>query len=191
LFNLALRWIQHVSLFLVQFCTLFLIPSFGIGDNVTPAIWSDIELFVAITCACLPAIRKLLSGWFPVFFDFGSVDNSHHPNSHSTPNRLGNVSNKSYNRTSSFRLDPITGADIELGSKNMTHGSAKAIPDEKMMELGLGNEDSHSVSIMHMQTAVKKGSFTSENSISPDQSSTRRLEEIRTDDEIELLPTIT
>jgi hypothetical protein len=34
-----------------------------------PSIWSLIEVCVAIICACLPAIRGLLSYWFPALFD--------------------------------------------------------------------------------------------------------------------------
>ena len=39
------------------------------GDNVTPSVWSMAEVCVAMICACLPAIRALLSYWFPSFFE--------------------------------------------------------------------------------------------------------------------------
>ncbi|EKD20295.1 uncharacterized protein L3040_007303 [Drepanopeziza brunnea f. sp. 'multigermtubi'] len=39
------------------------------GDNAVPAIWSFVELCVALICACLPAMRALLSRWFPSIFD--------------------------------------------------------------------------------------------------------------------------
>ncbi|KAG4437280.1 hypothetical protein IFR05_007218, partial [Cadophora sp. M221] len=41
-------------------------------DNALPAIWSFIEICVALICACLPAMRALLSGWFPSIFDLTS-----------------------------------------------------------------------------------------------------------------------
>jgi len=41
----------------------------SIGDNVTPSVWSVVEVCVAVICACLPAIRALLSYWFPSFFE--------------------------------------------------------------------------------------------------------------------------
>ncbi|RDW77905.1 hypothetical protein BP5796_05757 [Coleophoma crateriformis] len=34
-------------------------------DNVTPAIWSLIEINVAMICACLPAIRVIVVHWIP------------------------------------------------------------------------------------------------------------------------------
>ncbi|KAI6715752.1 integral membrane protein [Diplocarpon mali] len=42
------------------------------GDNALPAIWSFVEICVALICACLPAIRALLSRWFPKIFDLAS-----------------------------------------------------------------------------------------------------------------------
>ncbi|PBP25242.1 integral membrane protein [Diplocarpon rosae] len=46
-------------------------------DNALPAIWSFVEISVALTCACLPAIRALLSCWFPTIFDLASPSSSH------------------------------------------------------------------------------------------------------------------
>ncbi|RDW85256.1 hypothetical protein BP6252_02846 [Coleophoma cylindrospora] len=34
-------------------------------DNVTPAIWSLVEINVAMICACLPAIRVIIVRWIP------------------------------------------------------------------------------------------------------------------------------
>ena len=34
-------------------------------DNVASSCWSVGELCCGITCACLPTLRPLLSGWFP------------------------------------------------------------------------------------------------------------------------------
>ncbi|PVH82275.1 hypothetical protein DL98DRAFT_620272 [Cadophora sp. DSE1049] len=42
------------------------------GDNALPAIWSFVEICVALICACLPAMRALLSRWFPSVFDLAS-----------------------------------------------------------------------------------------------------------------------
>ncbi|KAK0126803.1 hypothetical protein ONS95_008382 [Cadophora gregata] len=42
------------------------------GDNSLPAIWSFVELCVALICACLPAMRALLSRWLPAIFDLAS-----------------------------------------------------------------------------------------------------------------------
>ncbi|KAH7361008.1 hypothetical protein BKA65DRAFT_547708 [Rhexocercosporidium sp. MPI-PUGE-AT-0058] len=42
------------------------------GDNALPAIWSFIEICVALICACLPAMRALLSHWFPSIFNLTS-----------------------------------------------------------------------------------------------------------------------
>jgi hypothetical protein len=36
---------------------------------MTPSVWSIVEICVAMICACLPAIRALLSYWFPSFFE--------------------------------------------------------------------------------------------------------------------------
>ncbi|PBP25065.1 integral membrane protein [Diplocarpon rosae] len=47
------------------------------GDNALPAIWSFVEISVALTCACLPAIRALLSRWFPTIFDLASPSSPH------------------------------------------------------------------------------------------------------------------
>lgn len=51
-----------------------------VGDNAFPAIWSFLEICVATICACLPAIRVLLSRWFPSIFDITSTSStsSHH-----------------------------------------------------------------------------------------------------------------
>ncbi|CZT50451.1 uncharacterized protein RSE6_11435 [Rhynchosporium secalis] len=34
-----------------------------------PALWSFVEICVALICSCLPALRALLSRWFPSIFD--------------------------------------------------------------------------------------------------------------------------
>jgi hypothetical protein len=43
------------------------------GDDVDAAIWSTLEVSVATVCACLPAIRALLSKWFPSLFDTSNI----------------------------------------------------------------------------------------------------------------------
>ena len=42
------------------------------GDNAIPAIWSFIEITVAIICACLPSLRYILARIFPIIFDISS-----------------------------------------------------------------------------------------------------------------------
>ncbi|CZT12658.1 uncharacterized protein RAG0_16400 [Rhynchosporium agropyri] len=39
------------------------------GDDIMPALWSFVEICVALICSCLPALRALLSRWFPSIFD--------------------------------------------------------------------------------------------------------------------------
>jgi hypothetical protein len=53
----------------------------SIGDDVTPTVWSIVEVCVAMICACLPAIRALLSYWFPSFFEMTSKMPSKNVNS--------------------------------------------------------------------------------------------------------------
>ncbi|KAL2074973.1 hypothetical protein VTL71DRAFT_8753 [Oculimacula yallundae] len=48
------------------------------GDNIMPAIWSFVEISVALICSCLPAIRALLSRWFPTVFDL-TIQSSPNP----------------------------------------------------------------------------------------------------------------
>jgi hypothetical protein len=48
---------------------------------VTPSVWSIVEVCVAMICACLPAIRALLSYWFPSFFEMTSKMTSKNVNS--------------------------------------------------------------------------------------------------------------
>jgi hypothetical protein len=43
------------------------------GDNVDAVIWSTLEVSVATVCACLPAIRALLSRSLPSLFDTSNI----------------------------------------------------------------------------------------------------------------------
>jgi hypothetical protein len=38
-----------------------------VGDNVQPALWSLIEINMAIICACIPAVRGLVARYIPKF----------------------------------------------------------------------------------------------------------------------------
>jgi hypothetical protein len=81
--NLAeTRWtrsnrVSFHSATITSIIRLKFIVSFGSSkdttwDSITPALWSLIEINVAMICACLPAIRALLSKVLPSIFDIGS-----------------------------------------------------------------------------------------------------------------------
>jgi hypothetical protein len=63
---------------------------YGLGDNVDVFHWSCIEIATAIICACLPALRVLISRLFPGIF--GSLE------THTVPSTRSGSSRKSHRK---------------------------------------------------------------------------------------------
>ncbi|KAE9367303.1 hypothetical protein N431DRAFT_561324 [Stipitochalara longipes BDJ] len=84
--------------YLVTFATSNDLP----WDNAIPSIWSFVEICVATICACLPAIRLLLSRYLPALFSSAA------PSSYDI-DRLPRVESHPYNETDDrdIRLEKI------------------------------------------------------------------------------------
>ncbi|KAI9050208.1 hypothetical protein LZ554_006349 [Drepanopeziza brunnea f. sp. 'monogermtubi'] len=91
------------------------------GDNAVPAIWSFVELCVALTCACLPAMRALLSRWFPSIFDLTAPPSTNIKPNSSSASKIP------------FECSKQSGLDLQFiekaPSSSYTKGAA-IIPDE-------------------------------------------------------------
>lgn len=87
------------------------------GDNVDTTIWSEIEIFTAAICACLPAVRQLLQRAFPKIL--GSRDESSGKTEDSTPKHSN-------------------GKFVSQEVSKMTEGSQDSHPTPRRSVLGTG-----------------------------------------------------
>lgn len=78
------------------------------GDNVMPSIWSFIEICVATLCACLPALRTVLSRWFPSVFDIQTSNHVYRPDpfEHTGPNLNSQSSSHPPSRRHTEKIGP-------------------------------------------------------------------------------------
>jgi Fungal rhodopsin domain len=86
-------------------------------DNVEPIIWSMVEIHVTIICACMPALRALLSRWLPNLFD---------------------ITHRSYNRGgSTFSLDKI--ATKSAATADWNHDRARMSKGQSSGDISSNN----------------------------------------------------
>jgi len=96
-------------------------------DNALPAIWSFLEICMAIICSCLPSIRVLFSRWFPGIFDLSTTPSS---------NANGN-SNKLYFSpfsSSNPQASPSDQAGHSYIESIITRDNDQQEPDDKIVE---------------------------------------------------------
>jgi hypothetical protein len=121
-----------------------------IGDTVDIVIWSEIEMYMAVICACLMCIRPLLLKYFPALFPTTKKSSDRSGPLPGNPtwgqkrvSRGVMLSNESELSTATTKKDTLSGGinvltEFELEMDRKLHSSTSAEADRVS---GTGSED--------------------------------------------------